>query len=92
MYCITAIKQKNDIKEEAHQRRVIRVSETFVKKLKQRGLWPVPATAGCCVAKVHWTVCLSLATLTGDVTIVTRVKKFISFAEMGVLERTCIVI
>ena len=47
----------------AHRRRVIRVSETFERKLKQRGRWPVPAAAGCCAAKVHWTVCLSLATL-----------------------------
>ena len=64
----TGLRKRRKVQpQKAHQRRVIRVSETFDRKSKQRGRWPVPATAGCCAAKVHWTVCLSLATLTGAV-------------------------
>ena len=40
----------------AHQRRVTRVSEMFVEHRCSDGT-PVPAAAGCCAAKVLWTVC-----------------------------------
>ena len=97
----TGLRKRRKVQpQKAHQRRVIRVSETFDRKSKQRGRWPVPATAGCCAAKVHWTVCLSLATLTGAVakrlglgSLSPQTEKaqpqrlsFFSFVEMGGLE------